>query len=301
MSSLAKIKCPKCGFEDEGKFCSNCGSALSQSNVLSTAAIPPEGSWLDKCPVCKSGKLTSVSKKKLFGLSKEEKVECINCKASFSKKDNKYQLSYVTDGSIPLWQDYGTQILEEREWKAIAYGGLSDEKQKEADMDAWLTRFKNGEIPQLSQESPVMLKKGENLIISMPNISLLEARAVRKGGYSGSNIRVAKGLYFKVGGFQAQTHEELKVLDQGIITLTNKRIVYSGSKKTINIPLTKIISLEPYSDAISIVREGKEKTQHFKGINQGELTISGNGREYHEQFSGLMFMYMIQGLTKLED
>jgi hypothetical protein len=80
---LAKIKCPKCGFEDEGKFCSNCGSALSQSNVLS---IPADVSWLDKCPVCKTGKLSPISKKKLFGLSKEEKVDCINCKASFTKK-----------------------------------------------------------------------------------------------------------------------------------------------------------------------------------------------------------------------
>jgi len=135
----------------------------------------------------------------------------------------------------------------------------------------------------------------------MPNISLLEARAVRKGSYGGPTIRVAKGFSFRLGAFQAQTHEELKVLDQGAITLTNKRIVYSGSKKTVNIPLTKIIYLEPYSDAISIVREGKEKTQHFKGINQGKLTISGNGREYHEPFSGLIFMYMIQGLANQEE
>ena len=168
-------------------------------------------------------------------------------------------------------------------------------------MDGWLSHLKDGKVPQLSKESPVMMKKDEELVFSMPNISLLEARAVRTGSYGGPSIRVAKGLYFRVGGFQSQSHEELKVLDQGIVTLTNKRIVFSGSKRTVNIPLKKIISMEPYSDALSIVREGKEKTQHLKGINQGKLTISVNEREYQEPFSGLMFMYMIQGLAKGED
>lgn len=105
---MAKIKCSKCGFEDEGKFCSNCGSILPQSTASPVPSVPPEGPWLDKCPVCKSGKLSPVSKKKLFGLAKEEKIECVNCHASFNKKDDKYQLSYVSDASSPVWQDYGT-------------------------------------------------------------------------------------------------------------------------------------------------------------------------------------------------
>jgi len=156
---MAKIKCPKCGFKDEGKFCSNCGSALSQSDV---PAIPADVSWLDKCPVCKTGKLSSISKKKLFGLSKEEKNECINCSASFTKKNNSYQLTYVTNDYDPFWQEFGNQTLEEREWKAIAYGGLSDEKQKEADIAVWLNQLKSGKIPPMSKESPVMLKKVKN-------------------------------------------------------------------------------------------------------------------------------------------
>lgn len=33
VQSLAKIICSKCRFEDGGNFCSNCGSALSQSRL----------------------------------------------------------------------------------------------------------------------------------------------------------------------------------------------------------------------------------------------------------------------------
>ena len=28
-----KVKCPRCGFWDEGKFCSNCGAPLPQPKV----------------------------------------------------------------------------------------------------------------------------------------------------------------------------------------------------------------------------------------------------------------------------
>jgi hypothetical protein len=76
--------------------------------------------------------------------------------------------------------------------------------------------------------------------------------------------------------------------------------VFSGSKRTVNIPLGKIISIEPYSDAIALRREGKEKAQYFTGINRSTLTISIQDRKYQEPFSGLMFMYIVEGLTKEE-
>ena len=255
-------------------------------------------SWFDRCPVCKSGNLSVASKKKLFGLVKDENIECNNCHAKFTQDGTKYRLSYVADPSNLTWQEYGNKTLEDNEWKNIAEGGLSNEKEKDADMEVWMTRVKNGNVPRLSSESPILLKKNEELILSMSNISLSEPRAVRTGGYGGPSIRVAKGVYFRVGGFKAQSHDEIKNVDQGIITLTTTRIVFSGSKRTVNIPLGKVISIEPYSDAIALRREGKEKTQYFVGINNTILTLSISGRKYAEPFSGLMFKYIIEGLTK---
>lgn len=233
----------------------------------------------------------------MFGLITNEKVQCDNCQARFDKKGDKYQLSYVSDESALVWRDYNYQTLEDREWKNIAYGGLSDEKQKESDFELWATGIRNGQIPHLSLESPVLLKKDEELILSIPNVSLLEPRAVTTGGYGGPSIRVAKGISFRVGAFQAQSHDVLKNIDQGVFTLTNKRIVFSGSKRSSNIPLGKIISIEPYSDAIALRREGKEKTQYFTGINR-MLTITAGDRVYKEPFSGAIFMYIFEGLTR---
>jgi Zn finger protein HypA/HybF involved in hydrogenase expression len=74
-----ELKCPKCGSKSEGKFCRNskgegkfccnCGSPLSLSQEpleQESLEVPQESSWLDKCPVCKSGKLSISSNKKLL-------------------------------------------------------------------------------------------------------------------------------------------------------------------------------------------------------------------------------------------
>jgi hypothetical protein len=58
------------------------------------------------------------------------------------------------------------------------------------------------------------------------------------------------------------------------------------------------VSVEPYSDGIAFRREGKEKTQYFTSINQAELTITVDNRVYKESFSGLILMYLIEGLTR---
>jgi len=297
-----KIVCPKCGFEDEGNFCSHCGAPLSQSNTTveqESITVPAEASWFDKCPVCKSGKLSMATKKKLFGLVNAQTVECDTCGAVFTQKDEKYKLSKIKDTSNSIWQEYGNKALLANEWKNIAYGGLSDARQREIDMERWLTRLKNGEVNFcMNVESPIILKINETLIFSFPNISLWEPRSVRRGGGAGTSFRVAKGVRFRVGGFQAESHEELRNIDQGHLTLTSKRLVFSGAKRAVSIPINKIISIDPFSDAISIRREGKERSQNFVGVNQGRVTFTEGGREYQEPFSGPMIMYLIEGLIK---
>ena len=296
-----RIICPECGFEDEGNFCSNCGTSLQKIDISEQKSlqIPPESSWLDKCPVCKSGKLSPVAKKKLFGLAKSENFECSACGAEFSESGEGYRLTKVPDASNSVWQEYGNQVLIESEWKCIAHGGMSSTKQREMDLECWMAKLKDGEIDlRMKAESPILLKKNEELILSFPKISLWEPRSVTRGGSAGTSIRVAKGLRVRVGGFQAESHEELRNIDQGTLTLTDKRIVFSGTKRTTSVPLTKIISMEPYNDAISIRREGKEKIQSFAGINQASITFAEDGREYKEPFSGLIFMYIVEGLVK---
>jgi hypothetical protein len=305
-----KAKCPKCGFEDEGRFCSKCGSSLPEIRSLEKKETPkpPAGvSWFEKCPACKSSQLRETTEKKLLGLLTVRNFICNNCGATFTQHRDKYKLSKVQITSTPTWQSYGNQILTEKEWKNIAYGGMSDAKQKEADMELWMGKLKEGTIPIqiMGGEAPIIIKKDEELQLTLPSIVLREPRAVRQssGGYGGPSFRVAKGLYFRVGAFgsTSESHEEMRDIDQGTFSLTNKRVVFSGSKRTIEIPLKKIISMEPYSDGIAIRRSGKEKTQYFIGVNCAGLTITVDDRIYKESLSGLILMHLIEGFAKREE
>lgn len=303
-----KIKCPKCGFVDEGNFCSHCGTALPRP-AASSDVLVPDLPWTAKCPVCKSGKLEFVAEKKLFGLKTAENLTCGNCGAVFTPDGDKYKLTVVKDKTNAVWQDYGNQSLTEHEWKTIASGGLSDARQHEADMVQWMAALKDGavSINMIYDNSPVLLKRKEELQVVLPNMALWEPRSVRRsvGGYGGPSFRIAKGVYWRLGAFgaQSESHEELRTIDQGRFTLTNKRLIFSGAKRTVDINLNKIISIEPYSDGIAVRTSGRQKTQYFVGIDPERImaTITVNDRAYEEPFTGLMLQYLIEGLVKQQE
>jgi len=284
--------------------------------ILNGNSSPAIISWLIKCPVCKSGWLAGTAKKKLFGLLTTKSAKCNKCSAFFMGHGGKYKLAEVQDTSISVWRNYGKETLTKREWKNIAHGGMSDAKQKMVDdrqkmvdMEEWMSAIKEGRVPIKFGRGislPILLKKGEELQCVIPNVLLKEPRSVRvsSGGHAGVSFRLAKGLYYRTGSFgsRSESHEEMKVVDmKGILTLTDRRIVFSGSKRTLNVKLEKVISIEPYKDGIALRREGKEKIQYFiwpKNIVQLIATVED--RVYKEPFSGLIFKYMVEGVRNKE-
>ena len=126
--------------------------------------------------------------------------------------------------------------------------------------------------------------------------SLHEPRAVTRGAYGGPAIHVAKGLTLRVGGFQAQSHEELKEIDTGTLVLTTKRLCFAGRLRSLEVFLRKLISIDAYSDAVAIRRSSTEKTEFFFGLDRHSYTFTVQGRSYSEPMSGLIFKYAIEGL-----
>lgn len=270
-----------------------------------TAANEPslDLALLKLCPLCNKDNF-HLKEKKILGLIPLRSWTCGNCGAIFKRGGalNTYKLNFLADQTSSTWYLYGNQTLTSREWQVIGNGGMSDVKQREVDMEQWMTNLKNGKvnIQCISAPSTLILQKGETLLCVIPGITLKEPRSVRvsHGSYGGPSFRVAKGLYFHVGSFAStsQSHSEIKNIDTGVLMITNLRFAFSGKMKTVGVELQKIVSIDPFSDGIAVHRTGYQKTQYFTWRNNvATLNIVTSGRNYSELFNGLILQYLIEG------
>ena len=106
-------------------------------------------------------------------------------------------------------------------------------------------------------DTPVMMGTDETALLHEPS-KLIEARATRV--YAGGGTRV-KGIY--IGGGQSSSVQSLKQLDSGTLTLTTKRLVFTGSMESRVVNNKDVVSVEPLLDAIEISTGKKAKRQVY--------------------------------------
>jgi hypothetical protein len=106
-------------------------------------------------------------------------------------------------------------------------------------------------------QTPLMLAAGESALLNEPS-KLLEARATRL--YAGGGTRV-QGIY--VGGGQSTSVQSLKELDSGTLTLTTKRLVFTGSMESRVVKFKDIVSVQAMADAIELSIANKAKRQVY--------------------------------------
>ncbi len=128
----------------------------------------------------------------------------------------------------------------------------------------FLTQLEDGILPEI--EAGIFLKKKEAAHYKT-ECELLEERTKREyvGGHTGFSIRVAKGVSWRVGGFKGRPIEktEMVKLDKGTLFVTNKRIIFSGDRKSFSVPYSKLIDIELFTDAVKLNREGKVRREYF--------------------------------------
>lgn len=337
--------CVECGVEnlDDANFCANCGKRFEEdvdltnsdlekdninqlTNLQNPLQIPlkykgyniiEEGS----CFHCNQHTFIQLNKRSL--LSDKWAYFCTNCGLTFEKQGTGFKLIDISDKTSRIWELYKLKTLTIQEWERIAQGGLSDkdqaernkqlalEKQQELelqrknDLQFVVNKLSSGEANLKAVNSPVILKKGEEAYLSLPNIRLSEPRAVRvsKSGGVGTSYRVGKGLTVHSGTGQSRSvsHEEIMAIDTGTFVITNKRLVFVGSKKSVNIDLKKILSINIFKDGISIQRENKQKIEYFTGTNKAEMDFTLDGRKQNLALEGYLIRAIILGqIAKLD-
>ena len=128
-----------------------------------------------------------------------------------------------------------------------------------------------GNVPKpaitISGDFPFMLSKNETLIWMFRNIILHEQKTRREytGRSSGFNIRVAKGIYYRTGGFKGTPVETsyMQRISEGSVCLTDKNLYFSSMEKSLKIPYDKIISIESYSNGLGLQKDGANSKPVF--------------------------------------
>jgi hypothetical protein len=93
-------------------------------------------------------------------------------------------------------------------------------------------------------KTDLLLKEGEEAYLE-EKTTLLETRSVRYHSTKAVGFRVTRGVYVGIAPGKSESQEEWRAIDEGIIALTNERLIFDGSKEERIIPLRKIISARP--------------------------------------------------------
>jgi hypothetical protein len=117
-----------------------------------------------------------------------------------------------------------------------------------------VSSINGGTLPEVASPH-IIAKKGEIVHFECP-ASLMKEVAVRayKGGYQGFSFPIGRtGVRYRVGGSRGhsvQVGTQLQVADTGILSITNKRAVYAGTRRTVDMPYSKLVNLTVYADGV---------------------------------------------------
>ena len=266
------------------KTCKNCGEKFSDSIWRKFFADT------DICPECRQAKKEKVQqyvdKVVEFGEDnyldhhEEEELGQMRRRLGLKKEDLK-SVERKLENLRQLTKQANIKKFEDRLREVGADGYLDSEE--DAELCRLVERFglTHNEISHTLQDL-ISLKKltaiqDGNLTIIGVDINLMEKEAcyyeipakLMEGKPPTENkevsIQVTKDVCYQVGGFKGKmiTAAIKEIADRGSLYLTNKRIVFVGGKKNVTYPLSKIISLNKYANAIQFLKEKEDKPKYF--------------------------------------
>jgi len=145
----------------------------------------------------------------------------------------------------------------------------------------------NGPLPIVAV--PLSLQRGEAAHAAVSASAYQNATRTKAIGYAGPalRVRIAKGVYYRTGRYQVhrQTEQYEKALGHGSLVVTSKRLLFIAPDRTSSARLDSILHIEPYTDALAVVRSsGKHTTYRFDKADEWFGAILA--RAIHDATSG---------------
>ena len=128
-----------------------------------------------------------------------------------------------------------------------------------------LRQVLDGEVPDRSDlgrgDVPFNLMKSEDLVWLVEDVKYLQTKTRRefRGSSQGLSIKVAKGVYYRPSTFKGRSvsYEETVHADTGLLGATTKHLYFQGERERFRVRYDRIVSFEPYSDGIGIMRDNQ--------------------------------------------
>lgn len=152
--------------------------------------------------------------------------------------------------------DYGKRLsLTPEDWDK--HGGYTRMVQ-----GGLLRDLTEGKVPArmtLRGSVPFNLQKSELMVWLFNDVKYHEVRTRTRivGGTQGVSLRIARGVYYRLGAFAAEPvkSEETVLVGKGVMLVTTKNVYFGSSLKSLRIPYNKIVVITPYSDGVGIQRD----------------------------------------------
>lgn len=127
---------------------------------------------------------------------------------------------------------------------------------------AVLRDLHDGKVPTRMKSDvalPFNFQKSEQLVWVFQGVPYYEERTrmTYRGGSQGVSIRIASGLYYRVGGFKGERVpvDEVRFIDAGLMAVTTKHVYFSGERKSFRVPFAKMVEIRAFEDGIRIQRD----------------------------------------------
>ncbi len=124
----------------------------------------------------------------------------------------------------------------------------------------------------------INLQKDEEVVWVFPRSEYLKDKTKRQyvGVSQGVSLRIMKGVYYRIGGFAGQPVDrtERVHIDTGMVVITNEHIYFAGPVKAVRVPYAKIVSFQPFSDGIGIIRDASSAKPQIFVTGDGWFTYN---------------------------
>lgn len=129
----------------------------------------------------------------------------------------------------------------------------------QTEADVFFKNLSAGNIVQ--PDVPIILESDEKAVLNEPS-TLTEARATRVYGGAGTSI---KGVHF--GGGESRSFQSLKQIDSGTLTITTRRLIFTGTMESRVTKAKDIVSAKAWDDAIEVSSQKRMKSSIYSVRN----------------------------------